>query len=205
MNRRLLLALGLSTSFHVMLATTTGKQSTGSSTEYKEGAPISSARGVTVRLGAPDRARVAGNESPLPQNAPPPSLPREKGEYGNTQEKTAPSLFPIFPKSLADKPDVLDGYLPTNELTVPPTPESPIVIQPPEHPDWMQFKGHVTLVLYIGESGVIDKIHPENSNLPASIEKLAIDTFQNARMRAGEKNGQPRKAKMKILVEFEAL
>ncbi len=203
MNRRLLLALGLSTAFHVMLASTTGKQSTGSSKEYKDGAPISSARGVTVRLGAPER--VAGNESPHPQNALPLSLPREKSEYGNTQEKTAPSPFPILPEYLADEPDILDGYLPTNELTVPPTPESPIVILPPEHPDWMQFKGHVTLVLYIGESGVIDKIHPENSNLPASIEKLAIDTFQNARMRAGERNGQPRKAKMKILVEFEAL
>lgn len=202
MNRRLLLALGLSTAFHVLLIATAGKQSPGSRKEYNDGAPISFAHGVTVRLGAPEG--VAGNERALPQNAPPPALLQERGKHDNTQAGTETSFLPILSEYLAGEPDILDGYLPTSELTVPPTPESPIIIPPPDHPDWTQFKGHVTLVLYIGENGVIDKIQPENSNLPASIEKLAIDTFQNARMHAGEKNGQARKAKMKILVEFEA-
>ena len=49
----------------------------------------------------------------------------------------------------------------------------------------------------------IDRIEVDKSDLPPLFEKTAIETFMQARMYPGLKNGKASRAQMKILVEFE--
>lgn len=95
-------------------------------------------------------------------------------------------------------------YLPAGELDVRPQPETPIIIPFPDRPASKQ-KMTGILVLYVGTDGHVDRVEVDQSDLPPDFEKAAIDTFLQARMQPGIKHGRASRARMKVLVEFEAL
>lgn len=93
-------------------------------------------------------------------------------------------------------------YLAGGELDERPSSANPVIVPFPDAPlDAPKVSG--ILVLYVGTNGYVDRIEVDESDLPPEFEKAAIDTFLQARMRPGIKDGQPVRARMKILVEFE--
>lgn len=94
-------------------------------------------------------------------------------------------------------------YIAAAELESRPQPESPVIVP---FPDALLGKPKASgvLVLYIGADGKIDRIEVERSDLPPAFEKAAVDTFMAARMQPGVKDGKASRARMKVLVEFEA-
>ncbi|HJW24425.1 MAG TPA: energy transducer TonB [Rhodocyclaceae bacterium] len=93
-------------------------------------------------------------------------------------------------------------YLPARELDGRPYPVSPIVVPFPDVP-LGKHKGRAVLVLFIASDGAIDRAEVEESDLPAQLEKVAVDTFLNARMNPGMKNGQAVPSRLKVEVGFE--
>lgn len=93
-------------------------------------------------------------------------------------------------------------YLPAVELDARPFPEAPVTIPFPEG-TLNKNKSSAVLILFIGADGKIDRIEVDKSDLPPLFEKTAIETFMQARMYPGLKNGKASRAQMKILVEFE--
>lgn len=93
-------------------------------------------------------------------------------------------------------------YLPARELDGRPYPVSPIVVPFPDVP-LGKHKGRAVLVLFIASDGAIDRAEVKESDLPAELEKVAVDTFLNARMNPGTKNGQAVPSRLKIEVGFE--
>ena len=93
-------------------------------------------------------------------------------------------------------------YLPAAELDARPFPEAPVTIPFPEG-TLNKNKSSAILILFIGADGKIDRIEVDKSDLPPLFEKTAIETFMQARMYPGLKNGKASRAQMKILVEFE--
>jgi TonB family protein len=106
---------------------------------------------------------------------------------------SSPSIFPA--------PEL--PYLPAGTLDTRPRPEAPVVVP---FPDAQLTKSKVTgiLVLYIEADGRVDRVEVDQSDLPPAFEKAAIEAFRQARMQPGIKDGQPTRARMKVLVEFEA-
>lgn len=94
-------------------------------------------------------------------------------------------------------------YVPAGELDVRPRPEAPVIVP---FPDGTLQKNKVTgvLVLYVGATGQVDRVEVDESDLPPFLEKAAVETFLQARMHPGVKDGKATRARMKILVEFEA-
>jgi TonB family protein len=94
-------------------------------------------------------------------------------------------------------------YLPAGTLDTRPLPEAPVVVP---FPDAQLTKPKVTgiLVLYIEADGRVDRVEVDQSDMPPPFEKAAIEAFRQARMQPGIKDGQPTRARMKVLVEFEA-
>ena len=94
-------------------------------------------------------------------------------------------------------------YIPASELAIRPQPQEPIVIPFPEA-QLDKPKVAAVLVLFIGADGRIDRIELEESDMPVSFENAAIDTFLHAKMNPGIKDGRNTRARMRVLVEFEA-
>lgn len=114
--------------------------------------------------------------------------------------------------SLSNTPLPLQEYLPLNsqpeyfpasELQLRPSPEAPVILPFPDAPLGKQ-KATAILLLYISAEGTVDRVEIDESELPAEFEKVAIDTFLQAKMRPGIKDGSAVPARMKIEVEFEA-
>lgn len=59
-------------------------------------------------------------------------------------------------------------------------------------------------MLYVGATGQVEHVEVDESDLPPFLEKAAVETFLQARMHPGIKDGKATRARMKILVEFEA-
>ncbi len=94
-------------------------------------------------------------------------------------------------------------YFPASDLEIRPAPNNPLIIP---FPDAILKKQKVSaiLILFISAEGRVEKIEVDESDLPEEFEKVAIDTFMQAQMRPGIKNGKPVPALMKIAVDFEA-
>jgi len=110
------------------------------------------------------------------------------------QEVPALAIGPVLP--LKEAP-----YIPASELDERPSSEIPVIIPFPDAP-LNSPKVAGILVLYIGANGYVDRIEVDESDLPPEFERAAIDTFLQARLRPGMKDGQATRARMKIFVEF---
>lgn len=118
------------------------------------------------------------------------------------------------PNSAPDLPQVNDSqngaslpspasYLNASELDVRPQPTIPLTIP---FPDATLSEEMVTgvLVLYIGLDGKVDKVEVMDSTLPPLFEQVARESFINAVMHPGMKDGKAVRSSMKVLVEFES-
>lgn len=96
-------------------------------------------------------------------------------------------------------------YLPASQLDSRPYPESPVIVPFPEGETLA--KGQriaAILLLYVGIDGRVDRVEFAQSGLSPPFERIAIDTFLQARMSPGIKDGRPVRARMKVEVEFAA-
>lgn len=151
---------------------------------------------VSLLGGAADDAAESRQTTSAPVFTPEsPTALTEQKALPPEKEAPTPGIAPLLPLKKAP-------YTPAGELDERPFSETPVIIP---FPDASLDKPKVTgvLVLYIGANGYVDRIEVDESDLPPDFEKAAIDTFLQARMRPGIKAGQPTRARMKILVEFE--
>jgi TonB family protein len=117
------------------------------------------------------------------------------------QHKPAEAAQPAssFPPSPAQEPE----YLPAGTLDSRPRAETPVIIPFPS--GYVQKSKMIgILILYISADGQVDRVEVDRSELPPDYEQAAIAAFRQARMQPGIKDGKPTRARMKILVEFEA-
>lgn len=125
---------------------------------------------------------------------------------------TSPGISPVSPEDglppLLASPDTpaphdIPVYLEPHELDDRPQPVAPLAIP---FPEMTIPNGLVTavLVLYIGLDGKVDKIDITDSSLPPELEKVARESFMNAAMHPGFKNGRAVRSVMKVVVEFES-
>lgn len=118
------------------------------------------------------------------------------------------------PDSAPDLPEVNESqivvslpgpasYLNASELDVRPQPTTPLAIP---FPDATLPEEMVTavLVLYIGLDGKVDKVEVMDSTLPPLFEQVARESFINAVMHPGMKDGKAVRSSMKVMVEFES-
>lgn len=97
------------------------------------------------------------------------------------------------------------AYLPASELDRRPRPESDITLPFPESENLPRgTRVSAVLVLYVGVDGAVDRVEFAQSALPPAFARTATETFARVRMQPGMKDGRPRRAMMKIEVEFEA-
>lgn len=118
------------------------------------------------------------------------------------EEEAAREEFPwavTAPQSISQQ---TADYVSANDLDVHPSPDTPIVVP---FPDSFQgsIKGRVILILSVRADGVIEQVSVDDSDLPNAFGQAASQTFLEARLRPGIKDGRPVAARMKILVEFE--
>ncbi|MFZ4551996.1 MAG: energy transducer TonB [Aquabacterium sp.] len=94
------------------------------------------------------------------------------------------------------------SFIPRPLLTVPPAPQSTIVMPPVVDP---AFVGkHVgILALYIDETGRVHHIRALEPRLPPELEKTAMAAFQGMHYTPGQKNGTIVKSRIKVEVVFE--
>lgn len=102
------------------------------------------------------------------------------------------------------RPDEL-AYLPASQLDQRPLLDSGIVLPfPPGESLPQGTRVSAVLVLYVSENGDVNRIEFGQSALPPAFARVAVDAFAHVHLRPGIKNGRPRRAMMKIEVEFEA-
>jgi TonB family protein len=167
---------------------------------YRASPPAShNDRVVEVQIRPGPVAAVFEPEPALLPTAAAAAVPDAPEGWGDALPEPVPpaTSVPILP--LRDLP-----YIPAGELDVRPYPETPVVVPFPDDAAMQNGKLSVVLVLYIGANGQVDRIEVDKSDLPPAFEKAARDTFMQARMQPGIKDGQATRARMKILVEFEA-
>ena len=115
-----------------------------------------------------------------------------------TQAPNPDGALPI-PKPDAERAE----YLSSKELDIPPVFDNPIVVPFPDEWSGRKIGGEVVLILYIGQTGLVEEVTVDQTNLPAEFGQSARSAFLAQQMRPGEKGGSPVPTKMKILVEFE--
>jgi TonB family protein len=106
-------------------------------------------------------------------------------------------------EKLSAVPQLTNVYVSGRELEQRPYPAEPVVVP---YPEAAQGKptGSVTLALYVGVDGAVERVEVAQSDLSVEFERAAVETFQMVKMHPGIKDGQATKAKIKILVEFES-
>jgi outer membrane biosynthesis protein TonB len=115
-----------------------------------------------------------------------------------------PALAPV-PAAPLQRASNEWAYLPAAELDRRPSPEGDITLPFPESENLPRgTRVSAVLVLYVGADGAVDRVEFAQSALPPAFARTATETFARVRMRPGMKDGQPRRAMMKIEVEFEA-
>lgn len=182
-----------SLALHILLLGTWWFQSPYSSTE-PSASPAESVMEVSILSNT--TKEMSGPGEPTPAVHPEQAALTPGDHVGPVgQEVPVLTIGPVLP--LKEAP-----YIPAGELDERPSSEIPVIIPFPDTPlDSPRVAG--ILVLYIGANGYVDRIEVDESDLPPEFEKAAIDTFLQARMRPGLKDGQPVRARMKIVVEFE--
>ncbi|WP_158590454.1 energy transducer TonB [Noviherbaspirillum cavernae] len=93
-------------------------------------------------------------------------------------------------------------YLSAGELDEPARPQEPVIVPFPDEP-LQTGRAAGVLVLYIGADGKVDRVEVDEADWSPGFEKVAIETFMQAKMQPGIKDGKTSRSRMKILVEFE--
>lgn len=148
--------------------------------------------------GLPANSQLAISEQVSLPN--PPNSIIDGSQSSDTAEATYP---PSLPSNAFVLPPQELPYLAATELDARAYPEAPVVIPFPEGA-LNKSKSSAILILFISADGKVDRIEIDKSDLPPLFEKTAIETFLQAKMHPGLKNGKVSRAQMKILVEFEA-
>lgn len=196
MTKRIYLSLVLSALLHVLLIWLLGFASmTGIAGHTRVGKGY-----VEVRLRPvwSENASVAQSEFQVFPQSDSVAVGGELAAVG--REGGAP--LPVFPTSLHRDFD-RGSYYSSNDLDVRPSPEQPIIIEL-DDPNMMEKnKGQVVLLVYVSPEGAVDNVEISSADAPMDVANSLMETFRAARMRPGIKSGQPVRARMKILVEFE--
>lgn len=105
-----------------------------------------------------------------------------------------------LPSGLLDLPGPY--YFPPQELAQKPLAATPVTLDyPPNLP--LVERGQIVLRLLIGESGSVDRVIVEKSNLPRELEDLASKAFLQARFSAGIRENRPVNSQLVVEVTFE--
>lgn len=93
-------------------------------------------------------------------------------------------------------------YIPRPQLSLPPVPETPVIVQPPKG---AYDVGRITgiLSLYIDEHGQVHHIASSGSPMPPEFEKAARQAFQSLTFRPGVLNGESVKSRIRVEVVFD--
>lgn len=98
--------------------------------------------------------------------------------------------------------DPLD-YVPREFLSLAPAPLSAIEVPFPDSVTG-ELKIDVQLALFIGESGVVQRVLVESTGLPPELEDAAAAAFRQARFTPGQVDGQAVRSLIKVAVTFES-
>lgn len=106
------------------------------------------------------------------------------------------------PSDLALLPLPAALYLPARELTRRPQIVDAIDLDTPAF-DAYSAPGKLSLRLFVNESGNVDAVAVDATDLPAAFAERARAEFSRARLKPGEKDGQKVKSQMRIEVSFD--
>lgn len=149
-------------------------------------------------LVVPPRAAV---EAPLGQTT-------GKGEPVSAVAESHLPIDPL-PVAVAEPPPVAatdtpgDGdYVPRPLLSVPPRPQSPVMLA------WPDFEGAQTLyrgvlALYIDEDGVVQRVRAVEGDLTPELEAQACAVFLGTRFSPGQLDGSAVRSRLQVEVVFE--
>lgn len=191
---RLLGALALSLALHGALFAVVGDRPPEAS-DWRQ-TPVAGPRAAALDVWL---GNSAGPEKPMEAATANPEPPVELAAL--PAPEPAPEALAALPTVAVPAVEKTE-YLPARELDRRPYPVSPIVVPFPEVP-LGKHKGRAVLVLFVASDGAIDRAEVAESDLPAELEKVAVDTFLNARMNPGTKNGQAVPSRLKVEVGFE--
>lgn len=153
--------------------------------------PLSSG-GELPAVGEGESRHIIPSPSVQVQDTPP--LPSSVAPIDGAHPLVGPEadIFPL-PSAL---------YLSAKSLSVKPTPISKIDLDAPEFDGYL-IPGRLTARLYISETGSVDSIVVDQSNLPPIFSGKVINTFSQARFAPGEINGKAVKSQIRIEVDFD--
>lgn len=123
------------------------------------------------------------------------------------QAEAAPEPQPVAePPAAADamaEPPEGPEYLPRPWLSVAPAPLEPVAL------DYPALEGdtgwhHAVLALFIDETGAVQRVRVEDSELPALLEEAARKAFMAARFQPGEIDGVAVRSRLRVEVQFDS-
>ncbi|RJG06822.1 hypothetical protein D3870_13135 [Noviherbaspirillum cavernae] len=165
-------------------------------------APAHEERVMQVQFRSPPRDAPAGPQSVSPTAVPEPAVEMiadsqlKAGTMDKAEDDSSPfAILPIL--RVQEAP-----YLSAGELDEPARPQEPVIVPFPDEP-LQTGRAAGVLVLYIGADGKVDRVEVDEADWSPGFEKVAIETFMQAKMQPGIKDGKTSRSRMKILVEFE--
>lgn len=152
------------------------------------GAPLSGG-GHNTKRQAPLRvvlsdARQASADSALPSIGP----------------QVAVGSYPSLPEGVVSLP--VPYYFPPQALSRKPLPTTPVQLDYPENAPLVA-KNHVVLRLLINETGIVDRVIVETTEVPQELENLARQAFAQAKFQPGLRGDIPVKSQMLVEITFE--
>jgi len=158
---------------------------------------------VAERAAKPRPLRVslrlaAESAAPAPADTPV-AAPMDQASIAPAQEdsnRDAPPKERPDPKAVP-----LVGYYPADRLTKMPQAVGIFDIQPPAGGD-TGLGGKVTVRIWIGANGAIDRARVLSSGLPESYVEAAVAAFEKLRFEPGEIGGVPVKSWVEIVIEY---
>lgn len=167
------------------------------------------------------RATPPALPQPLPeptglaqQHAAPAAAPLPEAVADNApqpQPETSPPLTPIETPAPSANPDPGptpanpsgdSEYIPRPQLSVPPVPESPVLVAPPPglYPP-ERIRG--ILSLFIDENGKVNHILVSGDPMPPEFEALAKQAFMATPFHPGQQDGHVVKSRIRVEVVFD--
>ena len=180
---RLTGALMLSLAAHALLLAWPVSLPAGGAAGIATAGPTRPARALRVSLNVESPAA-----SPVAQ-ASTAIAPEDKIKDAPQRDEAAQKAIPLI------------GYYPAARLTKMPQAVGIFDIQPPAGGD-TGIGGKMTVRIWIGANGAIDRARVLSSGLPASYAEAALGAFEKLRFEAGEIGGVPVKSWVEIVIEY---
>jgi TonB family protein len=127
--------------------------------------------------------------APPQEQAPLASVPRQKNEAAPKDEQGHANSIPLV------------GYYPADKLTKMPEAIGRFDIQPPAGGD-TGLGGKMTIRIWIGMNGVIDRVRVLDSGLPQAYADAALAAFEKLHFAPGEIAGVPVKSWVEVVIEY---